>query len=1062
MARTHDSRGPDDNVNDAIRVLERRDLDLVRHLDISAYCGSGTDPAWGGNRFEFARIKAIAKLLPEKKVDVERFLMEDVVSGLRGLNAPFLYLILGSRLTVNVYLGILNKSVASPFSYNHLDVLTASLKSTFPDIEIEPLTRADVQSRIISFFSSCRHYGVMTGIPTAKLGTEEYGVEQIERLIRGVYQEDFGYMVVADPIQDNDVVESFDDVADMIRHQSTLIKEAAQYTKTSRLSLSGETLNRSVQYYVELLEILLEKLALGKSQGMWRTMSYFFSPNPSTTGKMSSLLKTVFGGDKSKPEAIRTVMLTGSNPATVLSTFRQVELALNFHPSFSAEHPLRKLIRHKLVTVLNSRDLATIVHLPKEEMPGYDVKDTARFGVCLPERSNAKEVFIGEIIDRGVSTGHRYGIPARDFVKHGLIVGVTGSGKTNTCLYLLHQLWSRASKTPFLVIEPAKAEYRSLMNVDGYERLQIFTVGDEMTAPFRLNPFEIMEGIKLQSHIDNLRAVFNASFVMYAPMPYVLERCIYEIYQDKGWDLTTSRNRFYDSDKWDPYLQFPTLTDLYQKIDQVVEGMGYEDRLTMDIKAGLKARIASLRIGGKGSMLDTPMSLPMDQILNNPTILELQSIGDDEEKAFIIGLLIARIYEYREAENKESLNRGTLRHVTLIEEAHRLLAKAQSDFSNLENVNTKAKAVEAFCNMLSEIRAFGEGILIAEQIPTKLAQDAIKNTNLKIMHRIVAKDDRDLLGHTMNLDERQNKFISIMDQGFAAAFSEGFSQPFLVKAPHFPSYVKKRNATKATFHDGDVATFMSKKLLHLDHVYMKQTGCRPCESKCVYRDASIYALSDPANRKLYTAYLFGIVESTGNLASQYGTLKDSILSGIKGFVETKEDINNFMFCFLISAGDSILKSKALHHKISREGVGELTNYYNKTIASFFSIPLKSQISVNTETLLKTFQILYVESFYTNIGPYPGCNEFCINKCFFRFDVEPYTRDQHIDVKLGTALNSGDKAKDNVRSLCLEIATGITMGNSTKFVENVALCFFIQKCLQRSVRQIVENVNRWFF
>jgi len=130
--------------------------------------------------------------------------------------------------------------------------------------------------------------------------------------------------------------------------------------------------------------------------------------------------------------------------------------------------------------------------------------------------------------------------------------------------------------------------------------------------------------------------------------------------------------------------------------------------------------------------------------------------------------------------------------------------------SNLENVNTKAKAVETFCNILSEIRAFGEGILIAEQIPAKLAQDAVKNTNLKVMHRVVARDDRDLMGHTMNLNEDQNKFISIMDRGEAAVFSEGFSEPFLVRIPYYPSSVKVVDPKKSSTTDKDVIRFIAK------------------------------------------------------------------------------------------------------------------------------------------------------------------------------------------------------------------------------------------------------------
>ena len=325
---------------------------------------------------------------------------------------------------------------------------------------------------------------------------------------------------------------------------------------------------------------------------------------------MGNLLRIVFSGEKSSPEAIRTLVLNSRNPSAILSKFRHMELGLNFHPAFSGKHPLHEIIKHKFVSALNSRDLATLTHLPKEEMPGYGVKDTARFGVCVPDGQPAEPISIGEILDRGSRTGNDYVISANDLVKHGLVVGVTGSGKTNTCLNLLHQLWQRPSKTPFLVIEPAKSEYRALLNVKGFEDLQIFTLGDEMTSPFRLNPFEAMKGVKLQTHIDNLKAALNAGFVMYAPMPYVLERCIHEIYQDKGWDLTTNRNRFFDIEDEKACDIFPTLSDLLRKIDIVVGHMGYDERLTMDINAGLKARIGSLRIGGKGSMLDTANSHP--------------------------------------------------------------------------------------------------------------------------------------------------------------------------------------------------------------------------------------------------------------------------------------------------------------------------------------------------------------------------------------------------------------------------------------------------------------------
>ena len=1051
----------EDDIAKGIYALERRDLDLVNDHDLTAYMKSVTNSAFGDYKFEFLRVKAVSRALSDKKSDVERFLMEDVLSGLNGLKAPFVYLIIGSKFKVSVYLGILNKSTSIIPIPLCIDMLSSSLESTFPDIDLEVMSDDDVENHITHYIKNCSHYGIMTGIPTAKIGVEEHGVEQIERLLRGLSRQEYGYMVIAEPVQDSEVVHAYDDIANVIREKSPYIKELKQFTQTSRVTLSGETLNRPMQYYVELLELLLEKLRLAKAQGLWRTGAYYFSSSQATVDKMSGLLRTVFSGEKSVPESIRTIALNSINPSAILIKFRQIELALNYHPAYSSEHPLRRIIKHKFSSVLNSRDLATLTHLPKEEMPGYDVKDTARFGVSMPDMEPAETFCIGEIVDRGRGTGNHYEIYVKELVKHGLIAGVTGSGKTNTCLKLLDQLWKGNSGIPFLVIEPAKAEYRFLLNEQGYEDLQVFTLGDEMTSSFRLNPFEIIKGVKLQTHIDNLKAVFNASFVMYAPMPYVLERCIHEVYKDKGWDLTTNLNRFDVTYERNPYGIFPTLTDLNEKIDSVVDAMGYEDRITMDIKAGLKARIDSLRIGGKGAMLDTALSIPMDQLLAVPTILELQCIGDDEEKAFIIGLIIARLYEYRQIESKCQGSNSGLKHVTLIEEAHRLLTKTSSDFSNLENVSTKAKAVEVFCNILSEIRAFGEGILIAEQIPSKLAQDAVKNTNMKVMHRIVAKDDRDLMGDTMNLDEKQKKYVSIMPKGEAVVFSEGFNEPFLVMVSHYQSSMMKVNPSMNSIQDKDVNRFMAKNRINIDHIFGRYAGCKQCQCKCSYRDTINYLLSMPETIKYFQRFFNAIIEKADNLAFLYPSLKDIVLKEIRESLKTEVEVNDCIYCFLINAGESFVKNKARQYFLPSEKSFQLLNAYNNCINSYFSIPLKTQLSANTDVSLKELQRCNREIFLVNTGPFPGCNEFCTHKCFFRYNVGLSLKDKSIDEKLLRLIQDGGNGKANVRDLCLSVAQDLTLCNSDEFVENVALCFFIQKSLQWSVKEVLLNIDRWF-
>lgn len=614
-----------------------------------------------------------------------------------------------------------------------------------------------------------------------------------------------------------------------------------------------------------------------------------------------------------------------------------------------------------------------------------------------------------------------------------------------------------------MVIEPAKKEYRSLLRVEGFEDLQIFTLGNENTSQFRLNPFEILEGVLVQSHIDHLRSVFNASFMMFAPMPYVLERCIHEIYRDKGWDLITNENRYIQSDEEYIGDLFPTLSDLYEKIDPVVDSLGYEERVTMDVKAMLKTRIGSLCIGGKGAMLDTRLSIPMEVLLSKPTILELESIGDDEEKAFIIGLLISRLYEFRIAEKARNMGEEGLKHLTLIEEAHRLLTKTPPESGNLETVSTKAKAVESFCNILSEIRAYNEGVLIADQIPTKLAEDAIKNTNLKLMHRVVAKDDRDILSYTMNLTEEQNKYVAVIDKGLGVVFFEGFHEPFLVKVPYFPDVAKIKKGEKEKIiipPDTEVRRAMSQLTADLDNIYAKQRGCIQCQNKCKYLDIVKQILN--YIESTFSKYVLSIIEDKKNITEKYNILKNTVIKSIPDISLSPKDIDGLMFCFLITAGNRYFKLRKRQYNLSDQKINFLIDSYFGLINKWFAVKIRSQLSVEAEKEAERFCNLYKNTFKLEEGPFPECDEYCKYICLFRYDVKLVAQDASTDKGLRDCIKSSLPSDGRVKNFCLKVGKGFTFGDETEFIEGIALCFYIQKLVNWNIKQSILDIKSEFF
>ena len=216
--------------------------------------------------------------------------------------------------------------------------------------------------------------------------------------------------------------------------------------------------------------------------------------------------------------------------------------------------------------------------------------------------------------------------------------------------------------------------------------------------------------------------------------------------------------------------------------------------------------------------------------------------------------------------------------------------------------------------------------------------------------------------------------------------------------------------------------------------------------------------------KYFGKFIFGIVEKTENLASLYPSFRDMVLADIRQSIQKENEVNDIMFCFLINAGETFIQNKRRRYGNSRTKTFALLTAYNNLINSYFSLPVKTQLSAEADTYLKEFQKCYRETLFADKGPFPGCNEFCKNKCLFRYDVEPSVNDKSIDDKMIKAIKNGNEneAKFEVRKLCLKIAQNLTIANSDEFVKNIALCFFIQKSVQWSAKEVLQNISKWFF
>ncbi|MDG6960875.1 MAG: ATP-binding protein [Nitrososphaerota archaeon] len=404
-------------------------------------------------------------------------------------------------------------------------------------------------------------------------------------------------------------------------------------------------------------------------------------------------------------------------------------------------------------TLMLPSEAAPFLWLPQAAL-GTRVAPSAEFHA--PPMTEG-EVLLGEAVSLSGTEGQEVRVPRDQLAKHVFVTGMTGSGKTTTCFVILRRLAKLG--IPFLVVEPVKAEYRRLLTA--VKDLQVFTLG-ERTAPFRLNIFEPPEGVKVQAHLENLVAVWNSSFVSYAPVPYVVEQVFAETYRACGWDLEE-----------DTHGRPLTFDDVAEQVRRVVRGLGYEPRVTMDVEAAINVRLGSLVLGGKRRLFGARTSTPMEEIMSKPTVLELKGIQRDEEKAFVASLLMMNLAGYMQAKGPSR----KLRHFTLIEEAHRLLPKVSTEKGDPEAADARKAMVESFGNMLAELRAYGEGLAVVEQIPTKILPDAIKNTATKLVHRLPDLPDREAMAGAMNATEEQAAVFTALRPGEAVVSVEGHPVP---------------------------------------------------------------------------------------------------------------------------------------------------------------------------------------------------------------------------------------------------------------------------------------------
>ena len=409
--------------------------------------------------------------------------------------------------------------------------------------------------------------------------------------------------------------------------------------------------------------------------------------------------------------------------------------------------------------------LVALTGLPRFEVPGLRVLQPGYFDLTS-ETAGQQAIELGTILDGADRPVGVFGVPLATLNRHAFVTGATGAGKSQTVRHLLAGL-TRAG-LPWLAIEPAKSEYAVMAaRIGAAGQVTVINPADPGAVPMSVNPLAPEPGYPVQAHIDMVRALFLAAFDAREPFPQIISQALQRAYEACGWDPVTGAGQ--PGAAAPPSI--PTLARLQRAALEVIEDVGYGQELQADVRGFVDVRLRSLQAGSAGRFFEGGHPADIAELLRRNVVLAIEDVANDEDKAFLIGTLIIRIVEHLRLRSRPGPAR--LRHVIVIEEAHRLLRASREGAS--------AHAVELFASLLAEIRAYGEGIVVAEQIPAKLVPDVIKNTALKVVHRLPARDDRQAVGAAMNLDEDQSRQVVSLRPGEAAVFADGMDRPLRIR-----------------------------------------------------------------------------------------------------------------------------------------------------------------------------------------------------------------------------------------------------------------------------------------
>ena len=675
-------------------------------------------------------------------------------------------------------------------------------------------------------------------LKTLLSGVEKKSVLSLEKQVRiGTLSGQAGYMCYTNPYR-LDEVNNFERVYEAMCHYpgmalsfqiipTAFVQTEASFIQGVMLYIDMPTrpgqppvqANDAVDYYRRTQEVL------DKHQFLYNIMLF---GSPESTVMVGSRLRSIL---QHEDESVGLTLTdrTGQVPNYV-DTYAMYPWNMI---TYKTQHPEKPDITPKhfmrMVHMISAAEVMTFFHAPIDNglITGFPVNR-----IRMSRETFAKGVIDENSVQLGrlMGTGNNevpFGAPLKSFTRHALVVGMPGTGKTTFSVNLLLQFYKRG--IPFLAIEPTKSEYRAM--IDAVPDLQVFTPGKNSVVPFIINPFLPPDGITLETFKPSLVSAFKAAFSMPSPLDILFANAIDACYVKHGWRGYSKRG--------DPGTQLFGLHEFVLTFREIIRYSSYSAESKGNMESAGVFRLLNLVIQN-GNIYDTENSVPLQDLLRRPTIIELNAIDNQEQKALIMALLLINIILYTK---HNQAGDGNLKNILLIDEAHVLLGGGTQTQEGAAEAG--ASTVRALQNMIVEIRSYGTGIIIADQSPQKVTKEIVGNTDVKVMFQLVQVEDKNIIAASSNMSETDEDQLSRLNTGEAYAYFRGLVEPVRIMTED----IREKEGIRLVVPDSE----LQQRMHYWDD---KQELLKPYSdcSICDVCKRCIFALRDDA--KYYVEQLF--------------------------------------------------------------------------------------------------------------------------------------------------------------------------------------------------------------